>query len=446
MAKKANVVSKAKGTINLITVVVVAVGWLAVVASITDDSMVQEQAALIETAEQLLEDKLYVRTIAIYEEALNTYQTENNLELERRLLEIMHEAGKMTEYYEFIEQRISSGTALEDEYIALTQFYIEDENYENAISCVQAGLERFESEEMRTMYESIRYINSIRDMNYMTVKNTFGDWPLPAYNGEYWGYITNRGRTSLDFIYEDATRFYSGYAVVKMDGQYILIDSNGDKNAVDKLGLDKVVELGRNSIVAIKDGMYGIYSRTFQPMIDEVFECVYLNDNGLYVVQKEGKWAILSSSFEPITDYIYEDVAVNSQGQVFSGNYAIVKDSLGYVFINSEGTPLFEERFVDAKGFEGGLFAVANEVGKWGFADSDSGIVIDYQYDDVYSFSCRLAAVKVDDEWGYINSYNDMIIEPTYEEVHPFVAGQALVKKTLNAYELITLKYYEITQ
>ena len=446
MAKKANVVGKAKGTVNLLAIAVIAVGWLAAVAAITDDSQVQEQAALIKQADLYLEDKIYVRAINKYEEALNTYQTENNLTLERRLLEILEEAGKTVEYCELMEKRIEAGTAQEDEYLALTQYYIGEESYEKAITCIKMGLERFDNEEMKEIYESVRYIHNIRDMNYTIVKKTFGDWPLPAYNGSHWGYITNRGRTSLDFIYEDATRFYEGYAVVKSDGEYILIDGKGDKFAVDKQGLDQVVELGASGIVAIKDGKYSIYSRVFKTLTDETFDCIYLNVNGLYVVQKDGKWAILSSALEPITEYIFDDVAVNSQGQVFSGNFAIVKDSLGYVLINKDGTPMFEERFADAKGYEGGLLAVANESGKWGFVKGDASIVLDFQYEDVHAFSCNLAAVKVDDKWGYINRYNDMIIEPVYEEADPFVAGNALVRKTQNTYELITLKYYKITQ
>ena len=246
-----------------------------------------------------------------------------------------------------------------------------------------------------------------------------------------------------DFIYDEVTNYSGSYAVVKLNGEYILINKSGYKYAVDKVGVDKVTDISSAAIVGVKDGKYQIYSRAFKLLYDEVFENIYLSDNGVYLVQKGGKWAILSAEFEYVTEFIFTDVAVNSKGRGFDGKYAVVNDGTGYCLINAQGEPLHEERFLKAKGFEGGLYAVANEQDKWGLANGSGKLIVDYQYSDVCSMSSNLAAVEFGGKWGYINRYNTMIIEPEYVSAYPFVDNAAIVKTEMGSYEVITLKYYE---
>ena len=152
----------------------------------------------------------------------------------------------------------------------------------------------------------------------------------------------------------------------------------------------------------------------------------------------------MSSDMEPVTDYLFADVAVNSKGKVFSGSYAMVKDERGYCLINQDGEALYEERFADAKGFEGGLCAVADANGKWGFANDNGEIIVDFQYGDACSFSSNLAAVEYGGFWGYINRYNKMIIEPKYVAAYPFVNNCAIAETEIGNYEILTLRYFEL--
>ena len=80
--------------------------------------------------------------------------------------------------------------------------------------------------------------------------------------------------------------------------------------------------------------------------------------------------------------------------------------------------------------------------GRWGFADEKGQLVIDCQYEDVLSFSNRLAAVKYAGKWGYINCYNTMVIEAQFEQAFPFLAGKSLVVDDLDNYGILELKYY----
>ena len=122
----------------------------------------------------------------------------------------------------------------------------------------------------------------------------------------------------------------------------------------------------------------------------------------------------------------------------------MVADESGYFLLDEEGDARFETRFAQAKGIEGGWFAVSDNEGNWGFSDFNGNLVIEYQYSDAYSFSDRLAAVQYAGKWGYINQYGDIMIEPQFEEAWPFLTGKAMTKDDMGIYRILELKYYEL--
>ena len=295
-----------------------------------------------------------------------------------------------------------------------------------------------------SLYEEVSYKYSPVTTAYSDLKMPAKDWYIPAFDGQHWGYILANGRTALNFQYEEATCFAGSYAVVKLNGVYTLIDKDGYWNAVDKNGLDEVVSICGSRVAAIKDGQYGIYTNTFNRLGNETYEDVILNDNGMVAVKKDGKWFLLDSELEPVTDTQFLEVVPNSRGQLFASGYAVVADEEGYFLIDEWGNACFGTRFADAKGLEGGLFAVADASGKWGFSNENGELVVDCQYGDACSFSDRLAAVQYGGDWGYINKYNTMVIEPQFTKAYPFLNGTALAVDELGNYRILTLKYYEM--
>lgn len=445
MAKKKNIVKKTKEKLVLIIIVTLAAGWLLSLRAVRAGSKeMEEQDAMIDTAKIYLEDKLYVRAAAQYTEALNTYHTENNPRYETELLAIYKEGGMTQEYYSMIDSRISSGMAGAEEYLDRAQSYIDKGSGANAMTILQKGMTACNDERLTELYESVSYEYSYIATAYSEMKIPSSDWYIPAYDGERWGYVGVNGRTNIAFDYEEAVPFSGNYAVVKIDGVYTLIDKEGLWNAVDKNGLDTVTSLLGTRLIGVKDGQYGIYSNTFNRLGSESYDNAYFGGDGLIMAQKGGKWAILDNNLNMVTDYIFTDVAVNSRGLAFSGDYAVVADETGYFLINRDGEACFENRFAGAKGVEEGLFAVQNDDGKWGFADEKGQLIVEYKYDDAYSFSNRLAAVKYAGEWGYINKYGTLIMDLQYEQAYPFLEGSALVVDTQGRYRIVTLRNYKL--
>ena len=95
----------------------------------------------------------------------------------------------------------------------------------------------------------------------------------------------------------------------KIDGVYTLIDQNGYWNAVDKNGLDQVIDIAGDKIIGVKDGKYGIYSNMFERLNEEDYEDAHLNDNGMVVVKKDGKWAVLDGNMKNVTDFELTEVS-----------------------------------------------------------------------------------------------------------------------------------------
>ena len=443
MARKGNIVKRSKSNLNLLLIAALVVGWICAVMTLTDNEDEEAQEALIVQAQTYLEDKLYIRAISNYKNAINNYTTDKNLQLQTELLGIYLEAGMTEEYYSLVETRIKASTAEEAEYITLANYYLALDGISKALTTLQTGIDQYDNAEMIQLREQHIYESKVEEIGVQEVIQPADDGLIPAFDGEKWGYVEDDGGVELPFIYDEATRFCNGYAVVKLNGVYTVINEKGQWYGIDKVGLDGVADISANSVIGIKDGKYQIYSRSFNLRTEEAFDNLYVNDNGLYVVQRDGKWAILDANLEVIVDYVLTDVAVNSGGNVFYNNYAMVNDGTGFYRINANGEALSEVRFADAKGYEGGLAAVANEAGKWGFANSIGEMIVDFQYEDAQSFSSQLAAVKANGKWGYINRYNDMIIDNEYVEAYPFVGATALAKTNLGSYELITLKYYD---
>lgn len=444
MEKKNNLVGGAKAKISLILIAGMAAGWGISGYTVVLQNSVRKQNAMVEKAEEFIPDKLYIRAANQYKEALKAYSTKNNLTYERRLLDIYAEGGMTEEYADLVDDRIEAKTALVDEYLSRAETLIEEESIKRAIRYLQQGIEIYGDSQLVDLCESVKYQYNTNGTDYQEGKLPSENWIIPMWNGEKWGYTGKNGRTNIEFEYDDATRFSGDYAVVKIDGVYTLIDQNGYWNAVDKNGLDQVIDIAGDKIIGVKDGKYGIYSNMFERLNEEDYEDAHLNDNGMVVVKKDGKWAVLDGNMKNVTDFELTDVAVNSRGQVFSGKYAVVADGNGYFLIDQKGKACYEKRFPNAKGYEGGYYAVSDSDGNWGFADEAGENVIPCQYVDAYSFSNQTAAVQYAGKWGYINQYGNMVINAEYSEALPFLNGKAFAYDDQGNIEVLELKYFEL--
>ncbi len=436
--------------LRLLLIAVIAIGWLVAMASLLRDKEAEEQQAILDRAEAFVEDELYIRAVSAYQDALS-YQTEKNPEIELKILEMYRELGDTESYYAYIRDRVGRNVASEDEYLELAKHYLENESYRQAIDIMGAGMKLFGEEKFIDSYEEIAYSMRIIETGYGEVSTGIDSWPVAAKMEEEYVYIGARGYREINNgklpPFEEAYPFSEGYAVVKMNGTYALIGTDGYMYAVDKTGIEQVTGSSAGYITADTDGKYALYTHTFSPVTDTVYADAVISPNGLCFVQNEkGDWGIIDSEGELVVDFIYKDVAINSRKHVFEkvGQYfiAMVEDDKGWFLIDEKGNEINEVRFEDAKGVEGGWIAVSNG-SLWGFADFEGNLVIDYQYKDAYSFSNGLAAVNHGGEWDYITKSNRMVTDMGYEQAYPFVGGKAIAVK-MGYYHILELRYFDL--
>lgn len=435
-------VKKKMHLFQFLSVLLIIVSMLMSAAVVVMRDAKRGQAQLVQRAEEFYKDKLYMRAINTYQEAVRSYNTPDNPAIEKSILQIYKEAGKIKEYYDLIEDRIDEKKAQKEEYLELAQLYVGEGSIPRAIETLQLGMKQYDDTAIKELYEEIRYDTELISTNAAAVKYPQDGWYIPYKDGSLWGYMDSSGDMVLEPQYEEALPFSGKYAVVKIKGVYTLIDSIGDWYAIDKLGLEEVTGLSGSFMTAKKDGKYGIFTNTFHVVTDAVYDDAVLSANGLCFVKQKNKWGLIKSSGEAVLDFIYDDVVRNSRNEAYASGYAVVRDASGYFIINEEGTPLGESHYADAKGMEGGLLAVADQKGRWGFTDGVSETVIDYQYEDAYSFSDSVAAVKKGGEWGYISVDNKVVVQAAYEDAMPFMKGKSIVKR-MGLCEVMTLRYYE---
>jgi hypothetical protein len=119
---------------------------------------------------------------------------------------------------------------------------------------------------------------------------------LACKRGKAWGYLTLKGDTAIAFAYDWATPFQEGYAVVKKNGRYGVINSRG-QIVVDFLYDDYRTGYREGLLPVKRGGLWGYIDtqgRTIIPFTyDERYGYPTAFSLGLAAVQVKGVWGYI---------------------------------------------------------------------------------------------------------------------------------------------------------
>lgn len=261
-------------------------------------------------------------------------------------------------------------------------------------------------------------------------------------------------------VFEKATLFYEGYAVVKeKDGEYFyFIDKKGNPFLKDSLyvafspfqeGIAWGTKANGNPLAVDKDGKVLFELKE----VELVFPfhngyAVYLSSEGdAGLVDKKGKKIARgveqerdSSENVPMF-YIPASLFVNDYLPVLVGNDKTGKSGSFYRVYRKEGdqlklckmeakglniraeeiAPEFKNNFLQA--FCENRVPVQNQHGKWGVAKvDDSSPFIDFEFKEIV-LDGKNYMIKKGDGYGWINAKGDYIINPRFAEAFPFGKG-----------------------
>lgn len=221
-------------------------------------------------------------------------------------------------------------------------------------------------------------------------------------NGKY-GIIDAKGKTIVDFIYDEIKPFSNGKAAVKSGDYWGFIDNKGTiiipieymfpyGDFLFSYQMPSIATMGKYCKIGAIDTSNNV-------VIDFIYGgLIYCRYNYFKVIYKnEKKWGIIDTRGKQIIPMAYDDIDADSL-------------NLFKVEVNA----------------------------KFGWIDTLQHIVIPAIYENAELFSQGLAAVKLNGKWGYINKKGKFVIQPLYDRATSFDHDKAQVK--------LGEKYYSINK
>ncbi|MCK4552254.1 MAG: WG repeat-containing protein [Tenericutes bacterium] len=257
------------------------------------------------------------------------------------------------------------------------------------------------------------------------------DWFMALNQENMYGYLDDSGEEMLPFIYEWASYFNNGYAVVTVDGLDGVIDHEGNYQ----------IESKYTSIRPICDSKYFVVSedddRSQNILLDisgnvlvNIVDGIYIDDtniDGIFIFRKDGKIGIVNIDNIVVVEPIY-DRMFKSQDGVFR----VEKDDL-YGYIDETGEVIVELVYDMVSDFHNGYGSVCN--------DNDVCRVVDTNGDFLFSetsatgFKFNREGVSIIAEKVDIHHYKYGLITTEGDIIQNIIYTKAEVEYSLDGIE-----------
>ena len=245
--------------------------------------------------------------------------------------------------------------------------------------------------------------------------------------GKY-GYINNNGEVTLSLIYDNATEFYNGTAIVMINNESFLINTIG--NMKSKI-YDYIYYYPSSYLVMEKNSKYGYINLDGEEKVPCIYDnaseekngvAVVVKDKNEYLIDMNGKVMFkFKSEYLFIEHGIYENIVliwsdknkksglIGYNGEIimspkyyiigeFENNYAVVgNENREYGLIDKTGKEIIPLKYLDLISFgeDGFMYAEENEFGekKYGLMDKNFKKITKAKYDYVGEYSNGYAVI-----------------------------------------------------
>lgn len=279
-------------------------------------------------------------------------------------------------------------------------------------------------------------LTSVLPFNYDYL--SFGDnGAILAQKNDLWGFIDNKGRTLVPFIYKRLKSISKDSNAFLKDNEWTILDNSGKKptlNTFDEIIKDEFPQ----THIARKGKYYGIIDRWGNIMEDFIYDKIKRNQNVDFETCRNGKWGVISMplfgggrlvttlpcEYDTISPNIGEQKALsfdlfikkNEKWGVINSNY-IVEIPCEYDSLSSISTDKFS-------GY------ITYKEGKYGMIDTSKDtteIVLHNEYDKVekikrtnnWWYKEIFLKISKNSKWGLLNSDNKLAIACEYDQLIP---------------------------
>lgn len=266
---------------------------------------------------------------------------------------------------------------------------------------------------------------TVKSYSYSELKkfiDTYPDFPLknsilkelelnklvvyPYVKEDFTGFIDEAGKIIIKPMYDAATDFYEGLAVVNKNDTVFFINKNNE-NTLEKTFTD--AHVFKDGIAPVKQGnkwhFINRQGQEFQKYYDEVNE---ISDD-VYVVKIAGKYGALSRYGQTLIEPVYDKLGD------FKNDYAYYSENGLYGYISKNGTKSKAE-FEWISDFDTEQIALFKQNGKFGLLNSAGKKVLEPQFDLILKTSHHLYTVVLNNLYGFFNlKQNCFQTSVTYE-------------------------------
>lgn len=254
-------------------------------------------------------------------------------------------------------------------------------------------------------------------------------------NGKY-GFADKNDDTLILCQYDYAEEFSGGFALVKNNPQYRIMDTTGSIFPLD--AYDGTARF-RHDMGEHHSGL---------PVIVKEWECKYISSSG--EVYMEIPYRDASSFIDGKAkvydgdkfNYISKNGLLLDSWQEKTDNYHAIKHNDKFGYIDKNGKLVIDYQFVGATDFENGFALVSN--GTYWAIITENGERISDWYEEIEPFEGNLALVKKLGNIGFINKQG-RFVGKWYEKVEPLDFGMYKVTK-YEQYAIVNNEGFLVTQ
>ena len=258
------------------------------------------------------------------------------------------------------------------------------------------------------------------DVKTFKLKNIFGfgtksfqDKMVGVEVGKNWGYLNTKGALVIPAKYDVANIFSDGFATVRLDKTWMIVDQKGTEIAFAENVVDANHFSEGLAPIRISDN-WGFAATDGSVAIKANFKSVGYFNNGLaWAKTEDGKVGFIDTKGNWVIKPKY-----NAAKDFSNDGLARVKlDS--WTFVDKTGKELTVPSADSFGDFSDGL-AYIKTGGKVGFMNKKGDVVIDQQFDRVRDFKNGYAAVVQGEKWGFIDTKGEWVIKPQFDGVKDF--------------------------
>jgi hypothetical protein len=285
----------------------------------------------------------------------------------------------------------------------------------------------------------------------------------PYTDGDYWGFIDEKGEIAIPLKYEWVEPFNDGVAMVGVPSGVAYI-SKTSQELTDKV-FDDGFTFSKGFAVVEKDGEYGVINRLGQYVVEPQYDDIGEFSDGLFYVESEGKYGYIDEWGEVVIPLQFSDALDFHSGLAVVTNADDLKaliDKSGnlltpfayewiesfksfeepvrfrksdrYGLLNRGGLEMSDTSYQYLGEFSGGFALAAND-GKYGFLNVRGDTAIDFRYSFDQraliesKFSGGYAKVFQEKKVGIIDSTGQKVFPAIFEDIGKYEGNLIPIKK-----------------